>query len=239
MSTFLRRLKFYGVGFLMGCVMVFFFFKNRGCSWLPGNRVKNSVLERLIVIPDDENAKLKKYNLTVENIIEVLDDGEIDYDKSQKSDKKLKYYVLQKKFHNKNFDFTFTLPKESFISEVRINEIKNVTTTTEGNGKIIYIPNDPYIFSLDTNMRIFCARDYLKTNEKELYKEILKNGKMSFKLSNLEIQPKPEHVFYYPKNGSDSVVFNSIWYKNKILVLDFLNLPDSIYKSCEANPVNN
>ena len=52
MTNLYRRLLYYGIGFGIGLVCVFFFFNNRGCSWLPENRVKEMVTERLIYIAD-------------------------------------------------------------------------------------------------------------------------------------------------------------------------------------------
>jgi hypothetical protein len=62
MESLWRRLKYYGIGFGIGLVFVIFFFQNRGCSWLPSNRVKNSILDRLVVASDETLEILKKKN---------------------------------------------------------------------------------------------------------------------------------------------------------------------------------
>ena len=59
MTTFWKRLRYYGIGFGIGCIFVFFFFQNRACTWLPDNRIKNSILDRTIVIQEDESDLLK------------------------------------------------------------------------------------------------------------------------------------------------------------------------------------
>jgi len=59
MNTFLRRLKYYGIGFGIGLLFVFFIFKQKGCSWTPGNRVKEAVLNRIIVADSLDLAFLK------------------------------------------------------------------------------------------------------------------------------------------------------------------------------------
>ena len=62
MKTFLKRLKYYGLGFGIGTVFLFFFFENRGCSWMPSNRVKSNVIERLLVTSKSDKQILKLFN---------------------------------------------------------------------------------------------------------------------------------------------------------------------------------
>ena len=68
-SSFIRRLKYYGIGFGIGLIFVFIFFQNRGCSWLPGNRVKNTVLERVMVVNDETAKAFAKKGLTKKDAI--------------------------------------------------------------------------------------------------------------------------------------------------------------------------
>ena len=68
MDSIFRRLKYYGIGFGAGLVFVIFFFQNRGCSWLPDNRVKNSILDRVLVLPETEAVQMKKFGLTKKDL---------------------------------------------------------------------------------------------------------------------------------------------------------------------------
>ena len=43
-------------------VFLFFFFENRGCSWMPSNRVKSNVIERLLVTSKSDKQILKLFN---------------------------------------------------------------------------------------------------------------------------------------------------------------------------------
>ena len=52
---FIHRLKYYLIGFSLGIVLVFFFFKDRGWDWLPGNRVVNFILTNPINIDESLN----------------------------------------------------------------------------------------------------------------------------------------------------------------------------------------
>ena len=72
MKSWIKRLKFYGIGFGIGLFFVAFFFQNRGCSWLPSNRVKNAILDRLIVVSDETESTMKLKDLTILRGVEIL-----------------------------------------------------------------------------------------------------------------------------------------------------------------------
>jgi hypothetical protein len=76
---------YYGVGFGIGLIGVFFFFNNRGCSWLPGNRVKEMVAERIIYISDANLQILKNLNISEGEIGTYIQDAEIIFQKVKKT----------------------------------------------------------------------------------------------------------------------------------------------------------
>ena len=154
MESIWRRLRYYGIGFGLGTIFVIFFFQNRGCSWLPSNRVKNSILDRLIVVSDETAAILSKKGITADDVVQVLNDGDVVFDKSNK-EKYSKIYAI----NNEGENFFFTLPYESFISEVFIvDELKDAIPSSDGIGSIIRYPDDDNMVFPDSST--FC---YLST----------------------------------------------------------------------------
>src|SRR5690606_27248461 len=95
MTNFWRRLKYYGFGFLLGMLFLVFFFNNRGCSWLPGNRVKNTILDRLIVVSDETQMIMDQKGIKNDDLIEALNDGNVLFDESNKNDEN-KAYLIEK-----------------------------------------------------------------------------------------------------------------------------------------------
>lgn len=95
-SPWLRRLKYYGIGFGIGMIFVFFFFQNRGCSWLPENRVKNSILDRLVVVSESNAELMKAEGIDDDFIVGLLNDGDVDFSASQKREES-KVYVIEKR----------------------------------------------------------------------------------------------------------------------------------------------
>ncbi len=242
MSSLLRRFKYYGIGFGIGLIFVFFFFRNRGCTWLPSNRVKNAILERVLVLPDSEAGQLEAGGLNQQDLVGVLNDGEIEYSQSRKSSKDLKVYVLTKKIHGKEHTFFYTLPKESFVSEVFVDRkaVEKIRNSKEGAGKLIHFPNYSTIVSSDTTQLMDCQLDYFGfKNGEEVLKALKKTGMIDFNRSDFDAVPKSEHYLEFRTNEGENVACRAIWYKNKINILQFTNVPDSVCRSFKAGDVNN
>jgi hypothetical protein len=217
METILSRLKYYGIGFGIGLFFLFFFFENRGCSWLPANRVKNSILERLLVVSNETYSILQTQGLSAEDIVQVLNDGEVNFAASDKQSEP-KIYIVEKDKRK----YAFTLPKESFISEVfvRVNDTR-LQKTEQGSGRIIHFPMDDNIVFSDTNSRLKCQQSVLGLENDKAILELLKeSGKMDFGKSNLGKLPKPEHYLTFEKDG-EKIGVRVIWYKNKLNITAF------------------
>ncbi|MFT5859097.1 MAG: hypothetical protein ACI865_001194 [Flavobacteriaceae bacterium] len=218
MESWVRRLKFYGIGFGIGLIFVFIFFQNRGCSWLPGNRVKNSILDRLMVVSDETAAILKRKGVSKDDLIQVLNDGDVVFSESDK-DGDDKVYVIEKDGKK----YLFLLPFESFISEVRIGEkASKVETSTEGYGEIWRFPQDSTLVFPDSTKFLSCQQDELDlVNPKDILSRLKKSGRIDFAKTDLTITPKPEHYLIIDIDGKE-IGLNMIWYKNKLNLRSFV-----------------
>lgn len=197
-----------------------FFFQNRGCTWLPSNRVKNTILDRVLVVSEKTKQDMEGLDLSSEDIIQVLNDGDVQFKKSDKnSDDKV--YLIEKEGRS----YLFTLPKESYIAELFIGkDAFNVKTSKDGRGKIIHLPNDENMVYPDSTQYVTCQQEELGlADPKAIYKLIKETGEIDFGKTNLSVKPKPEHYMYFVKEG-DTIGFEAIWYKNKINITAF-NLP--------------
>jgi hypothetical protein len=220
MNTIWSRLKYYGIGFGLGLIFLIFFFQNRGCTWLPSNRVKNTILDRVLVVSEKTKQDMEGLDLSSEDIIQVLNDGDVQFKKSDKnSDDKV--YLIEKEGRS----YLFTLPKESYIAELFIGkDAFNVKTSKDGRGKIIHLPNDENMVYPDSTQYVTCQQEELGlADPKAIYKLIKETGEIDFGKTNLSVKPKPEHYMYFVKEG-DTIGFEAIWYKNKINITAF-NLP--------------
>lgn len=223
MDNLLRRLKYYGIGFGMGLIFVFFFFQNRGCSWLPGNRIKNSILDRVVTVNTVTLKSLEQKGISKEDIVSVLNDGDVNFSESKK-DGNPQVYVVEKEIENNGMmKFYFSLPKESFVSEMTIEatDAKKIKNSTSGIGELIHFPKDENLVFPDTTAYVTCQQEALGLiDPREILKAIEKNGYIDFSKSNFDKKPKAEQYVFFVQNG-DTIGFNSFWYQNKINISSF------------------
>jgi hypothetical protein len=224
MESFARRLKYYGIGFLIGLVFVTIFFQNRGCSWLPSNRVRNAFMDRLIVVPDHQSSYLKKENISNADILKALNSGDVYFSESVK-DRDTKVYKIVSELKDKGEQvFYFALPKESFICEVHVIEdnAKAVKNTIEGKGKIIHYPNDKNLVFVDTSARVQCQQNELGIKKSSKILQFMKrSGCLDFGRSKLNARPKAEHFIEFRDASGRFIGARAIWYKNKITITSF------------------
>ncbi len=217
MTSLIRRLKYYGIGFGIGILFVVFFFQNRGCSWLPSNRVKNTILDRVLVVNNETQEKMEEMQLSSDDIVQVLNDGDILFKKSDKNSDH-KCYLIEKNGVN----FAFTLPPESFISQVFVDvKDENKKTSDEGIARLIHFPMDSNIVYVDTTSLLICQQKQLNiASPKEILKAMMQNGVIDFSKSNLLIRPKAEHYILF--EIEDKIIgANFIWYKDKLNLIRF------------------
>lgn len=223
MKNFLRRLRFFGIGFGIGMVFVFFFFQNRGCTWLPSNRVKNTFLGRIIVIQDEQARILKKHGISERDIIGFLNDGDIDFGASKKQGNP-QVYGLTKDFKGKDVELWFTLPKNGYISEIQWPQgsIQLAKNSTTGIGKMIHFPNVESFVYIDSNKRLTCQQE--KTGliaPKQIIDCLKKSGTIDFEKSHLKVKPFPEHYIYFNDRKRNKIGTQTTWYQEHIRIFEF------------------
>ena len=155
MNTFLRRLKYYGIGFGIGLLFVFFIFKQKGCSWTPGNRVKEAVLNRIIVADSLDLAFLKGQKISAAGVRTLVQNSSISFSESAiKGDRKT--YVLFGELPNgKSLKYLITLHDQDFMVEVDFlhsNPAAFQRTLREGK-PLVYKPQKNWLTRTDS----FCA----------------------------------------------------------------------------------
>ena len=232
MESFWRRLKYYGIGFLGGLVFVFVFFQNRGCSWLPENRVKNSLLDRVIVISEEQQENLNREGLSLKDVKAALNDGDVQFSESKKKGK-LKVYKISHSAKAKQIDYFFTMPEESFISEVHLG-VQNasvVEKTRKGKGTIVHLPNDKNLVYIDSTDFLMCQKSKLNIkNAKTVLTGLRLNGEVDFQQTNFNNKPKATHMLsFYSDDLKRRISFEAVWYKNKIDITRFI---DTAVASC-------
>ena len=225
MKSFLRRFQYYAIGFIIGLIFVIFFFQNRGCSWLPSNRVKNTLLDKVLVLPDSEKKVFESKNIDRETIISFLNDGDILFKESLKKQSEFpKAYIIEKEINNKNHRIQFSIYEDSYISPVHYleeNEKPQLYKNLKGNGDFIRLPSDSALIYIDRSNYVQCKARGLSSNSPRIITQNLKStGKINFEKSDLML-PKAEHHISFVQDDTVKVEAKTIWFESRITFKDF------------------
>ena len=222
MDNFFRRLKIYGIGFGIGLICVFLFFRNRGCNWLPENRVKSSFIERVLVVHEDEMAAFKALALTENQLNDLIQNSAISFTESKKKGEPKAYQLTGTLPKGKSLRFILTLPDRSVISEMKI-----IATTTEkiknsikGKGYPVLFPNNKELFYLGTDKKILTNLNSVGIGKSEQLLKITKeNGYIDYSKSTFDSE-KSSHCWVIEK-PSAAFSMQTTWYKEKITLTSF------------------
>ena len=229
MENFLKRLKYYGIGFGIGFLFLIFFFKNKGCAWTPENRVKSAIFERILVLNEENKIALNKLNLSEKELIQILRNSDVNFQKSKKTDRFKVYHFDCQTHSGKEFVTLITLGKDSFLSEVILNK-KNTSkakNTVEGMGKIIFFPKERNFIYVDTTDKLICQKEIIQLRENDqIFQRIRKNGLVDFENSKLDRSPKPEHCLVFKDKMNREISAYALWHMDKIENLN------SLYVAC-------
>jgi len=84
MDNFWRRLKYYGIGFGIGLIFVIVLFRQKGCSWTPGNRVKSAILERIVFVDSTDIDFLNKHKIKAKDLQTFLENATVSFTESKR-----------------------------------------------------------------------------------------------------------------------------------------------------------
>jgi hypothetical protein len=143
MDKLKNRLKYFGIGLGIGCILVYFMFGNRGCAWFPGNRVKNMIGEKEIFIGDSVLDVMTCEGLSNDDIYGLLkEEGDVEFSLSQ-TDTKPKLYVISGVKNEKDFSAKFALHEgeEAFAEVISVGYIgSNSCSSTRSNAHKSTLP---------------------------------------------------------------------------------------------------
>jgi hypothetical protein len=175
MQRFRNRLMFYGIGFIIGLILMFFMFGTRGCAWFPENRVKNMIAEKEILVGDSLLEIMNCANVTNTDIYNLLnEDGDVDFSLSKPQEKPKKYWIGGQK-DGKDISIIYALG-DSIAEVVDFNfETKGNCSSTLSNAHktTVPLPDDEVRAILESNkMRIMskaeCQMKCLKFAEADV-----------------------------------------------------------------------
>jgi hypothetical protein len=226
MKGFWKRLRYYLVGFTVGTIFVVFFFQNRGCSWTPQNRVKNALIDKVLVIPDSEKTahpELKSF--TSASLLSFIAQGDVDFGASLKDQNVYpKVYIIERD-DSIPMRLQFNLYEDSYVSVIHLlenDEKPKRYENLEGSGDFLRLPKDSAIVFVEKSNYVQCkARGLASKRQEDLVKALKQSGRINFDKSDLML-PKAEHFIEFTQNDTLEVKAKTIYYESRITFLDFI-----------------
>ncbi|UKN01800.1 hypothetical protein K6119_18930 [Paracrocinitomix mangrovi] len=206
MSKFKTRLKYYLIGFGLGLVLMFFFFGNRACSWLPENRVKNMLAEKEIVVGDSVLAIMDCQGVNNEDVYRFLnDDGDVKFGKSDTKVEPKEYHIEGIK-NNEDLVIRYALNTEfTEVIGIEYNQTNCSTTLSNEHKNVVALPQIEVIKNLELQeFRILdeakCQLDCLNITEESIL-TFHHNANYNAEESQPRLQPSPHYIMEGELNG--------------------------------------
>ena len=219
MSSFLRRLKYYGIGFAIGLIFVVVIFQQKGCSWTPSNRVKSAVLDRIIFVDSLDSLYLAQHRISPIQLKEFIEGASISFSDSQREGNE-KIYVFYNAFpQQENINCLIALREKSFVVDIDF-ENSDIQSYRRLKGKA-----RPFLYKKDKNWFSGSWENHtLKGIDAQKAPEIMtelffKTGILYADSSNLNTD-KPLHKISITNTFSPSkkaqIRLTGSWYQEKI-----------------------
>ncbi|MBW7868522.1 MAG: hypothetical protein H3C31_09385 [Brumimicrobium sp.] len=225
MKKFWAKFRYFSIGLVLGTIFVLVVFGDRACSWLPGHRIKEDILGKVIVFPEDQLDALNAMGISGENISDIITHGKILFSESVKKPTVYpKAYVLELTDGNTRKRVQFSLYEDSYISIVhplKEGEKASAYKQLKGWGKMVHFPSDSSLVYIDNSEYTMCkASGLADTYPNHILNDLRKTGKVDFSHSNLMLTKASLRVSF-TQNDTLHVDAETIIYKYRITFKDF------------------
>ena len=121
---FVHRLAYYLFGLLIGGMFLFFFFQKKKTEfcYLPNCRVLKDLRSKPLTVSPEAQQKLNAKWVTMEDIKACLQNGDVDFSKSNQPSENGKLYVIEG-LNTKNEEITVEMI--NYTGSVLLKDVKN------------------------------------------------------------------------------------------------------------------
>lgn len=210
---FWRRLRFYGIGLAIGTILTFIIFGNRGCSWLPENRVLKRVATSSMEITGDALCRAECMGLHPDDLYKALSSEEMEVYFSESDTKaENKHYILKGDHKGDELEIgVLLIDTLARVDEVALSGFSgdcDCSDAREGNF-ILWKPEDVLrkeLLGLTPGVTS-TARCQLESIglTKEALADVLRKGSLDYELSDLYGNANP-HWAMHPEDD-ESISF--------------------------------
>jgi len=221
MDTFLRRLKYYGIGFAIGLVFVIVLFRQKGCSWTPGNRVKSAILERIVFIDSTDIAFLKNHRLSAKDLRNYIEQGTVSFMDSKRDGNEKLYHFSGKLGSEEGRICLIAYREKSVVVDIDFTH-QNLQHYQRLQGKSI-----PFLYRkknwFSGNLDALALEGMNMPNAPEkLTQWFMKTGAIDANLSTFDTGNPVTYLIIPEKNASkdSSYLIKSKWFQEKIELVE-------------------
>ena len=97
MSDMKRRFTLYGIGFVLGLLIVFFFLggKKASCNWMPNDRILKVIRQKQVHLSEQVRQELPALAIDSARVMLILQRGDVDFSKSQVRNEPCRNYWIE------------------------------------------------------------------------------------------------------------------------------------------------
>ncbi len=213
MDKLRNRIKYYLLGLAIGCIFTYMIFGNRGCAWLPENRVKNMLAEKEIIIGDSIRFLMSCQGVNNSDIYRLLnEEGDVDFTLSNT-------HIEPKEYHFSGYkeqrDLTIRYALGDSLTEVigfSFGDNNCKTTLSNDNKTTVKLPLEEVIEIIESQeFRILekaaCQMDCLSLSQDDVL--LFHQGvKVYVSESKPRLQPNPYYILTgYNDKGEFSITY--------------------------------
>lgn len=205
-----RRVRVYLIGVGLGLIASFIIFNNRGCEWMPGNRVMMLIEESLIQVSDFKACQMECYGITKNDVFNLIQNGEVSFSESQTSGD-VKDYIVSDDEHKMTFQINMI---DSVASITRFHGFEQecgCAGRSETAFEVLYKPNDMVLQQLVENGFEVTRRNECQFEcfdiDSTYARSVLDDGLVRNELSFPHAKPNPTYLIQKIRNVSDTLLF--------------------------------
>lgn len=214
MKSIWRRLMYYGIGLMFGLLFVTLFFGNRGCTWLPENRVKASVFSQVIVI--DTNAMVDGF--TDSMYVVAMADSKVNFGLSARQGEPKSYYFGNTSKKKKSVFFQVTFETDGVVAVCQTIAEDRKAKIAQGDHwfPIIHVPGDSNFISFHED--VLSEINNLKITRNQIHRALKNNGMAQTVHIDLDPDQRKIHRMIFAI-GSQQYNIRARYFQNSLQLL--------------------
>lgn len=197
MHSIWKRFIYFGIGLGIGLTLVLIIFGTRGCNWLPENRIKASILSKVVLLDTSDMS----YDFNSLEYMEIVSKGGVDLSLSMRKAEPKSYYFSYIDSSDKMYVTQATFQSDGIVALLKpINE--NEPAKSHINDvvlPIIHLPGDSSFISFHDDISAEVARYSL--SRQSVFRSLQKSGKARAIPIDHDPENRPIHAFLFEFNG--------------------------------------